>query len=74
MYKFMNLWKIIEGWTFFRGYPLIKFFKPNMTEILRENFSSFAGVQARLVNRLLPIGHRWRGDVGIESEVSNEKV
>ena len=63
MYKHMNLWKIIDHWTFYRGFPWLKCFKFDTEKLLRESFVNFTGVQAKQVNKLLPIGHRWRGDV-----------
>jgi hypothetical protein len=67
MYKFMNLWKIEFIWKrwrfFYSGYPVKKFFKPDTQKLSQESFVSFIVVQARQVNKLLPIGHRWRGDV-----------
>jgi hypothetical protein len=74
MYKHMNLWKIIDGWTFYNGYPLIKFFEPYTAKIMLEIFSSFTVGQARQTNKLLPLGHRWKGDIGIESEVNYEII
>lgn len=68
MYKFMNLWKIRylwNGWRYFYdGYPWEKFFKPEIGELIEVSFINHISILTRQANKLLPIGHRWRGDVG----------
>lgn len=68
MYKFMNLWKIRYLWDdwryFYDGYPWEKFFKPGIGELIEVLFINHINTLTRQVNKLLPIGHRFRGDVG----------
>lgn len=63
MYKFMNLWKSWGYWIFNRGFPWDKFFKPEITRLMKEQFKTYIVVPLRQTTKLLPIGHRWRGDV-----------
>jgi hypothetical protein len=58
MYKHMNLWKKFEDYRWAGSKR-----ESRIEELMQETYSSFISVQAKQVNKLLPIGHRWRGDV-----------